>query len=70
MNQTLSITDLLNLITSLGTAVNLGLMSREHAKNVWMKALDSSGYNTEKPETKKKLPASSQPPPVPTPVGK
>ena len=62
--------DLLNLVNTLATAVGIRIMSAEHAKSVFLSALDKSGYNTEKPMVRKRLPASSQPLPVPTPVGK
>ena len=56
--------DLLQLVNALATAVGVRIMSAEHAKSVFLNALDRSGYNTDKPMVKKKLPASSQPAPV------
>lgn len=42
--------DLLNLISALNAAVTTNFLSYNHAKGIFLKALDESGFNTEKPQ--------------------
>ena len=42
--------DLLNIVSSLNIAVTMNFIERNHAKMVFTKALDDSGFNTPRPE--------------------
>ena len=52
-NDIITSQDLVNLTTALATAVQVGILQRQHAEGVLKKALDLSGFNTEKPVVRK-----------------
>ena len=46
--------DLLNLVSALNLATQMGYIDRNHARGIFMKALDESDFNTPKPQKKDK----------------